>query len=84
MNWGAIILERDVAGIVDVVVRDELYGVWDAFVMFSLISLVVSTEEDKIGDLLTEVGGGREDGGEVQWVLEVEERRRDRGIVRKE
>lgn len=81
---GAIILEGDVAGVVDVVIRDELYGVWDAFVMFSLISLVVSTEEDKIWDLLTEVGGGGEDGGEVQWVLEVEKRRRDREIVRKE
>ena len=82
---GAIILEHGVAGVVDVVVRDELYGVRDAFVMFSQICLVVSTEEDEIGNLLTEADGGGEDGGEVEWVLEVEERRRARGmVVRKE
>ena len=38
-------------------------------------------EEDEVGDLLTEAGGGGENGGGVEWVLEVGERRRARGMV---
>ena len=62
----------------DVVVRDELYGVRDAFVMRTQICLAVSMEKDEIGDLLMEVG---EDGGELEWVSEVEETRRARERV---
>ena len=51
-------LESDIAETMDVVVRDELYGVWDAFVMRSQICLAVSMEKDEIGDLLMEAGGG--------------------------
>ncbi|CUS11512.1 unnamed protein product [Tuber aestivum] len=80
---GAIRLERDVAGVVGVVVRGGLYGVRDAFARCSQICLVVNMEEDEVGDLLTEGAGsdGGEDGDGVEWVLEVEERRRARGMV---
>ena len=78
---GALILVSDVAGVVDVVVRGALYRVRDAFVMCSQMCLAVNMEEDEIGDLLTEGGGGGKDGGEVEWVLEIEERRRARGMV---
>jgi len=78
---GAIGLERDVAGVVGVVVRGGLYGVRDAFARCSQICLVVNMEEDEVGDLLTEAGDGGEDGDGVEWVLEIEERRRARGMV---
>ncbi|RPB00043.1 COG4-domain-containing protein [Choiromyces venosus 120613-1] len=80
---GAIRLERDVAGVVGVVVRGGLYGVRDAFARCSQICLVVNMEEDEVGDLLTEAasGGGGGGGGGVEWVLDVEERRRARGMV---
>ena len=38
-------------------------------------------EENEIGDSLTEGGGGGKDGGEVEWVLGVEERRRAKEII---
>ncbi|PWW74812.1 COG4-domain-containing protein [Tuber magnatum] len=80
---GAIRLERDVAGVVGVVVRGGLYGVRDAFARCSQICLVVNMEEDEARDLLTEGAGndGGRGGDGVEWVLEVEERRRARGMV---
>lgn len=71
---GAIRLERDVAGVVGVVVRGGMYGVRDAFARCVQICLVVNMEEDEVGDML----GG--DGG-VEWKLEVDERRRARGMI---
>ncbi|CAZ84937.1 unnamed protein product [Tuber melanosporum] len=79
---GAIRLERDVAGVVGVVVRGGLYGVRDTFARCSQICFVVNMEEDEVGGLFTErAGSGGEDGDGVEWVLEVEERRRARGMV---
>lgn len=75
---GAIRLERDVAGVVGVVVRGGLYGVRDSFARCSQICLIVNMEEDEIGSILT-AGGGDE--GDVEWKLDVDERRRARGMV---
>lgn len=72
---GAIRLERDVAGVVGVVVRGGMYGVRDAFARCVQICLVVNMEEDEVSEML----GG--DGDGVEWRLEMEERRRARGMV---
>lgn len=72
---GAIRLERDVAGVVGVVVRGGMYGVRDAFTRCVQICLVVNMEEDEVSEML----GG--DGDGVEWRLEIEERRRARGMV---
>ena len=46
---GVIKLESDVAGIMDVVVRDGLSGVRDALARCSQICLAVNMEENKVG-----------------------------------
>lgn len=72
---GAIRLERDVAGVVGVVVRGGMYGVRDAFARCVQICLVVNMEEDEVSEMLSGDGDG------VEWKLEVDERRRARGMV---
>lgn len=67
MNWGLLHRQVTFPGIVDVVVKDELDGVRDAFAMCSQLCLEVSMEQDEIGDLLTEAGD------EVEWVWRGEE-----------
>jgi hypothetical protein len=74
---GAIRLERDVAGIVGVVVRGGRYGVRDSFLRCTQICLVVNMEEDEVGEVLK---SGGDDGG-MEWKLEVEERSRAREMV---
>ena len=46
---GAIKLDRDVAGVVDVLLRGWLYGVWDALARCSQICLAVNIEENEVG-----------------------------------
>lgn len=75
---GAIRLERDIAGIVGVVVRGGRYGVRDTFVRCSQICLVVNMEEDEVGGILRK--GEMDDSG-VEWRLEVDERARAREMV---
>lgn len=72
---GAIRLERDVVGVVGVVVRGGMYGVRDAFARCVQICLVVNMEEDEVSEMLSGEGDG------VEWRLEMEERRRARGMV---
>ncbi|KAH0610841.1 uncharacterized protein H6S33_011268 [Morchella sextelata] len=71
---GAIRLERDVAGVVGVVVRGGMYGVRDTFLRCTQICLCVNMEEDEVADMLEGTDG-------VDWKLEVDERRRARGMV---
>lgn len=71
---GAIRLERDVAGVVGVVVRGGMYGVRDTFVRCTQICLCVNMEEDEVAEMLEGTDG-------VDWKLEVDERRRARGMV---
>ncbi|KAF8245857.1 COG4-domain-containing protein, partial [Wilcoxina mikolae CBS 423.85] len=63
---GAIRLERDVTGIVGVVVRGGRYGVRDSFLRCTQICLVVNMEEDEVGEILK---SGGDDGG-MEWKLE--------------
>lgn len=74
---GAIGLERDVAGIVSVVVRGGRYGVRDSFVRCTQICLVVNMEDDEVSEMLR-TGGG--DAG-VEWKLEADERARAREMI---
>ena len=64
MNWGLLHRRVTFPGIVDVVVKDELDGVRDAFVMCSQLCLEVSMEEDEIGDSLTEAGDAYQKGAD--------------------
>ena len=76
-------MESDVVGVVNIVVLGGLYVVQalDALSRCSQISLAVNMEEDGVGNFLTEAGSSGEDGGGIEWVLEVEERRRAMGMV---
>ncbi|KAF8456795.1 COG4 transport protein-domain-containing protein [Kalaharituber pfeilii] len=78
---GAIRLERDVAGIVGVVVKAGRYNVREAFARCVQICLVMNVEEDEVGGLWEEGAGGG--GLDVEWKLSVEERRRWRAMVRR-
>ncbi|PUU80220.1 hypothetical protein B9Z19DRAFT_1107177 [Tuber borchii] len=63
---GVIRIESSFVGVVDVIIRGELYGVGDALAKCSQICLAVNLEEDKVEYLLTEAGGGGEDGGVIE------------------
>ncbi len=76
---GAVRLERDVAGIVGVVVRGGRYGLRDAFLRCTQICLIMNMEEEE----WEEVRGSGEDGG-IVWSLDVDERARARGMVLEE
>ncbi|KAF1810819.1 COG4-domain-containing protein [Eremomyces bilateralis CBS 781.70] len=72
---GAVGLERDVGAIVAEATRGGRYGLRDGFARLGQLVMVVGMDEEEWG----EVG---EEGG-VEWVLDGEERRRARGIVRR-
>jgi len=74
---GAVRLERDIAGVVAAAVAGGKYGLRDAFTKCSQMTLVMNMEEDE----WEEVGMG-DGGGGVEWVLDGEERRRVRAIVK--
>lgn len=76
---GAVRLERDIVGIVGVVVREGRYGVRDSFLRCTQICLVANMEEDEVGEILKSGGDG--DAGGVDWKLEIEERARAREMV---
>lgn len=90
---GAIRLERDVAGLVNVVVgMGRWYGVREAFARCVQICLVLGWDEEEVGvgvfgeSVSAEGEGGEEDGvesGGVEWKLTLEERRRIRGMLRR-
>ncbi|KAF8447025.1 COG4 transport protein-domain-containing protein [Terfezia claveryi] len=83
---GAIRLDRDVSGIINVVVKAGRYGVREAFARCVQICLVLGVDEEEVGGLYDE-GDGDGDGGPngggmgVEWKLSVDERRRVRGMV---
>lgn len=72
---GAVRLQRDVAAVVGVVVRDGKYGVRDQFARCTQICLVSSMEEDETEELYEEHAAG------IEWRLSVDERRRAREMV---
>lgn len=84
---GAIRLERDITGIIGVVVREGKYGLRDMFIRCIQICMVLNMEEDEVSDMLhkdsdAEIGDGDDADGEVDWKLTKEERRRARSLLR--
>lgn len=76
---GAQRMERDFSGIIGVIARGGRYGVRDAFSRVSQVAMLVNMEEEEWEALLEGEGEGDE---EMAWVLNDEERRRARGLVR--
>ena len=79
-DLGAVRLERDIAGIVSIVVRGAKYGLRDAFARCTQICLVMNMEEDEWDELQAARGGAGEDG--IEWKIDGEERIRARAMVR--
>jgi len=74
---GAVRLERDVAGIVGIVVKGGRYGLRDAFLRSTQICLVMNMEEEEWDELQSV-----QNGEDVQWKLDSNERERARAMVR--
>jgi hypothetical protein len=73
--YGAIRMERDFSGIVSVVARGN-YGARELFARVTQTLMVANMEDDEWEELAAE----GEDG--MQWVLDEDERRRARNLVR--
>lgn len=91
---GAVRLERDVSGIVGIVVRGGRYALRDAFARCVQVCMVMNMEEDEWEEVVRGVGGwgdggggGKDVGGEggegMEWRIDAEERARARGMVRR-
>ena len=79
-DLGAVRLERDIAGIISIVVRGGRYGLRDAFARCTQICLVMNMEEDEWDGLQAARGAVGEDG--IEWKIDAEERIRARAMVR--
>ncbi|KAM0721041.1 hypothetical protein Q7P37_003326 [Cladosporium fusiforme] len=79
---GAVRLERDIAGIVSTAVKGGRYELRDLFARSVQMTLVLNMEEDEWEEIsrLPEAQLERVTG--VAWKLDVDERKRARGIVR--
>lgn len=79
-DLGAVRLERDVASLVNVVVRGGRYGLRDAFVRCTQICIVMNMEDDEWAETQAPIGkAAKEDN--LEWKLDREERLRARAIV---
>ncbi|KAK7907915.1 hypothetical protein PG985_015218 [Apiospora marii] len=74
--FGAIRMERDFSGIVRVVAKGN-YTVREAFARVTQMLMVANMEDDEWDEIMAE---GEDDG--IQWVLNEEERRKARNLVR--
>ena len=76
---GAVRLERDIAGIISIVVRGGRYGLRDAFARCTQICLILNME----GDEWDELQGQKDfsDAG-IEWKIDRNERLRARAIIR--
>lgn len=84
---GAIRLERDVSGVIGVVVREGKYGLREEFVKASEIVMILNMEEDEVVEVLKKDSEAEEEnasGEAVEWRLTREERRRARGLLKHE
>ena len=79
-NLGAVRLERDIATLVNVVVRGGRYGLRNAFVRCTQICLVMNMEEDEWAETQALTGTATE-GDDLEWKLDREERLRARAMV---
>jgi hypothetical protein len=75
---GAVRLERDIAGVVTAAIAGGKYGLRDAFTKATQMTLVMNMEDDEWDEVAEETGG--ESG--IAWVMDAEERRRVRAIVK--
>jgi hypothetical protein len=75
---GAVRLERDIAGIVSAAVAGGKYGLRDAFVKCTQMMMIMNMEEEEWEEVL----GEEEKESGVAWVMDGEERKRVRAIVK--
>jgi len=76
---GAQRMERDFSGIISAVARGGRYGIRDSFARVTQLSMLVNMEEDE----WEAINEAEEEGDEeMAWVLNEEERRRARMLVR--
>lgn len=73
--FGAVRMERDFTGIVNVVSRGD-YGARETFSKVTQLLMVANMEDDEWEEFVTEEGGG------IEWALTNEERDKARGLVR--
>ncbi|MCJ1309656.1 hypothetical protein MMC25_003316 [Agyrium rufum] len=77
---GAVRLERDIAGLVGLIVRDGRYALRDSFTRCTQICTVMNMEEDEWEELQREQKAGEFD--ESEWRINFEERSRAKALVR--
>lgn len=75
---GAARLERDISGIIAAAVVGGKYGLRDAFTKCTQMTLIMNMEDDEWEEVTNEEAG---DSG-IPWVLDAEERRRVRALVK--
>lgn len=81
-DLGAVRLERDIAGIVSIVVSGGRYGLRDDFARCTQICLVTNMENDEWEELQAASTASAEEEG-VVWKINYEERTRARAMVRR-
>ncbi|KAL8939128.1 MAG: hypothetical protein Q9211_002884 [Gyalolechia sp. 1 TL-2023] len=74
-NLGAVRLERDIASLINVVVRGGRYGLRDAFVRCTQVCIVMNMEDDEWAETQASIESN------LEWKLDREERLRARAIV---
>ncbi|KAJ4308077.1 Golgi transport complex subunit 4 [Neodidymelliopsis sp. IMI 364377] len=74
---GAVRLERDISGIVTAAVAGGKYGLRDAFTKCTQMTLIMNMEDDEWEEVT-----GDESGDGIPWVMDAEERKRVRAIVK--
>jgi hypothetical protein len=75
---GAVRLERDIAGIITAAVAGGKYSLRDAFTKCTQMTLIMNMEDDEWEEVADDTSG---DSG-ITWVLDAEERKRVRAIVK--
>jgi hypothetical protein len=81
-DFGAVRLERDVAGIVGAAAKGGRYELRDLFARSVQMTLVMNMEEDEWEEILGMNGVQLEKETGVVWKLDAEERKRARGVVK--
>ncbi|EMC96085.1 hypothetical protein BAUCODRAFT_34865 [Baudoinia panamericana UAMH 10762] len=79
---GAVRLERDVAGIVAAAVRGGRYELRDAFARCVQMTLIMNMEDDEWEEVSKMDGAKLERESGVKWMLDADERKRVRAIVK--
>ncbi|KAI4622253.1 hypothetical protein J4E83_004994 [Alternaria metachromatica] len=75
---GAVRLERDISGIITAATSGGAYSLRDVFQKSTQMTLILNMEDDEFAEVAEDTSG---DSG-IPWVLDVEERKRVRAIVK--